>query len=120
MFRKIFFKEMKDSFRDRRTLLLTVFLPVIMMSALVFFYESMMSDGDENEIYSLAVEETANEELLALFEPIENIDLVRTEDPYETVREGNALAAVVFEENFLEQIESNQPTAVTVLGDSFS
>ena len=120
MFRKIFFKEMKDSFRDRRTLLLTVFLPVIMMSALVFFYESMMSDGDENEVYSLAVEETANEELLALFEPIENIDLVRTEDPYETVREGNALAAVVFEENFLEQIESNQPTAVTVLGDSFS
>ena len=41
MLLKIYFKEMKDSFRDRRTLLLTVLLPIIMMTGLTFFYEKL-------------------------------------------------------------------------------
>ena len=75
MLLKIYFKEMKDSFRDRRTLLLTVLLPIIMMTGLTFFYEKLIS-GNEGETYTLAVDQSLSREEKALFADNENIELV--------------------------------------------
>ncbi|GAA0306743.1 sodium transport system permease protein [Gracilibacillus halotolerans] len=120
MLRKIYWKEMKDSFRDSRTLLLTVLLPIIMMTGLVFFYEMLMTDSTEGETYRLAISDTASEEQKLIFSPIENIELIETDDVKQKVEEGKAQAAIVFEDNFSENIASQQHTTITVYGDSFS
>lgn len=44
MLSHIYKKEMIDALRDRKTILLTILVPMIMMLGLVFFYESMLSD----------------------------------------------------------------------------
>ncbi|NMH73469.1 ABC transporter permease [Bacillus sp. RO2] len=119
MLRKIYVKEMKDSFRDRRTLLLTVLLPIVMMTGLVLFYESMLSDG-EGETYSLAVNETFGTEEEALFAGIENIEFVKTADPEAVLEEGDAQAALVLEGGFLEKVEKGEEAGVTLIGNSFS
>ncbi|MEA3318746.1 MAG: ABC transporter permease subunit [Bacillota bacterium] len=119
MLRKIYVKEMKDSFRDRRTLLLTVLLPIVMMTGLVLFYESMLSDG-EGETYSLAVNETFGTEEEALFAGIENIEFVKTADPEAVLEEGDAQAALVLESGFLEKVEKGEEAGVTLIGNSFS
>ncbi|KPB06089.1 ABC transporter permease [Bacillus sp. CHD6a] len=119
MLRKIYIKEMKDSFRDRRTLLLTVLLPIVMMTGLVLFYENMLSDG-EGEIYSLAVNDTFGEQEEALFAGVENIEFVKASDPEAVLEEGEAQAALIMESGFLEKVENGEEAGVTLIGNSFS
>lgn len=119
MFRKVYIKEMKDAFRDRRTLFLTVFLPIIMMTVLTFLYEGMIS-VDEDKTYLLAVEEsiTSEEEQLISFLP--NVELVKSDNPEQVVKEGDAHAGIIFSKGFIENISNENSGTVTIIGDRAS
>ncbi|MBL4951684.1 ABC transporter permease [Neobacillus sp. YIM B02564] len=119
MLLKIYLKELKDCFRDRRTLLLTVFLPVIMMTGLTFFYEKMISDG-EGENYKLAVNESFDQQVANAFNGVKNIELVRDADPEKVLQEGDVQAALILDANFSSKIENGEKATVTIIGDSFS
>jgi sodium transport system permease protein len=119
MLRRIFLKEMKDSFRDRRTLFLIVLLPILMMSGLTFFYENMLSD-DKGDTYTLAVNQDADEEILARFSSYENVKIDKTSDPAQVVSDGDALAGLIVASDFMESVEQGGKAEVTVIGDSFS
>lgn len=120
MLRKIYWKEIKDSFRDGRTLFLTVILPVLIMTGMVFFYENIMTDSTEDKTYHLAISENATELEKSIFTPMENIELIETDDTRKLVEEGEVQAAIVFGDNFQENIENEQDTSITIIGNSFS
>lgn len=119
MLRRIFLKEMKDSFRDRRTLFLIVLLPILMMSGLTFFYENMLK-GDKGDTYTLAVNQDADEEILARFSSYENVKIEKSSDPEKMVSDGDALAGLMVAYDFMESVEQGGQAEVTVVGDSFS
>lgn len=119
MLLNIYWKEMKDSFRDRRTLLLTVFLPIIMMTGLTLFYENMVSEG-EGEEYTLAVETSISEEVIQLLAPFENINLLKSANPEEALEKGEAQGALVVSSDFSRLISSGEKAQVTLIGNSFS
>ncbi len=119
MLLNIYIKEMKDSFRDRRTLLLTVFLPIIMMTGLVLFYEKLFSDG-EGDSFTLAVSSSITAEEENIFAGFENIELIKSSNPEETVENGDAQAALLLTENFAEKIQKGEDASATIIGDSFS
>ncbi|WP_249869558.1 ABC transporter permease [Oceanobacillus saliphilus] len=119
MLRNIYIKEMKDSFRDRRTLLLTVFLPIIMMSVLTIFYESLIST-DEGQTFTLAIESSISVEEESLLTDYANIEIVKADDPAAIVREGEAQAALLLSPSFFTRIENGENASVTLIGDSFS
>jgi len=119
MLLKIYLKEIKDCFRDRRTLLLTVLLPVIMMTGLTFFYEKMISDG-EGESYKLAVNESFDRELAGIITSFKNIELVQSANPGKTLQDGKVQAALILDPNFSRTIENGEKATVTIIGDSFS
>src|SRR5690554_3838667 len=100
MLRKVYFKELKDAFRDQRTLLLTVLIPIIMMTGLVLFYEFTFFSSSEGEEYDLAISEGIGDEERTVFQEHENINLIEFADPVDAVIEGEAQAAVIFEANF--------------------
>ncbi|MFT4413942.1 ABC transporter permease [Fredinandcohnia humi] len=119
MLRKIYIKELKDSFRDRRTLLLTVLLPIIMMTGMTFFYESLISDG-EGETFNLAVQDTAAADMEQVFSGFENIELIPSSDPEAALEEGDAQAAIVVTPGFISQVQNGAEATATIIGDSFS
>ncbi|CAN7402802.1 ABC transporter permease [Rossellomorea sp. LjRoot5] len=119
MLLSIYLKELKDSFRDRRTLLLTVFLPIFMMSGLVFFYENMVSDG-EGETYALAVDSNVSKDVSQIFSGNETIELVKTDNPRKAVEEGEALVAMIVSSDFIQNINEGKQADITLIGDSFS
>lgn len=119
MLLSIYLKELKDSFRDRRTLLLTVFLPIFMMSGLVFFYENMVSGG-EGETYALAVYSNVSKDVTQIFSGNETIELVKTDDPRKAVEEGEALVAMIVSSDFIQNINEGKQADITLIGDSFS
>lgn len=116
---KIYKKEMIDSFRDKRTLLLTVLLPILMMSALTFFYESLISDG-ENETYTLAVEEGLSTGQETILGTMDNVELLRTENPEQAFIDGDVQAAIVFADNFEAEVQAGEAGNVELIGDTFS
>ncbi|TCN19916.1 ABC transporter permease [Mesobacillus foraminis] len=119
MLLKIYLKELKDCFRDRRTLFLTVLLPIVMMTGLTFFYEQLVS-GDEGETYTLAVDQSFGKEEEKILAGFDNIDIVKSSDPEKTLEDGDAAAALVLSPDFISKIESGQEASVTMVGDSFS
>lgn len=119
MLLKIYLKELKDCFRDRRTLLLTVLLPVIMMTGLTFFYEEMVSDGEE-ESYQLAVNESFDQEVEGILAGYKNIKLVKAKNPEKVLQKGDVQAALILDANFSSKIKNGQKATVTIIGDSFS
>lgn len=116
---KIYKKEMVDSFRDKRTLLLTVFLPILMMTALTFFYENMVA-GDEDEVYTLAVEETLTSNQEYLLNGVDKVELVAVENPEQEILDGEAQAAVIFEDGFDESLQNGVTGNIEIIGDTYS
>lgn len=119
MLLKIYFKEMKDCFRDRRTLLLTVFLPIIMMTGLIFFYEKMSTNG-EDEIFTLAVSSSITTKEENIFSNLKNLEIVKSSDPETIVENGDAQVALLLSENFSQSILNGEDANATIVGNSFS
>ncbi|MGG0737440.1 ABC transporter permease [Niallia taxi] len=119
MFLNIYLKELKDSFRDKRTLLLTVFLPIIMMTLLTLVYENMVSEG-EGESYQLAVAANLPEEIKASLLANSSIELVEEKNPEEALQNGEVQAALLTDDNFANLIAEKQNAELTIIGDSFS
>ncbi|MEH7345693.1 ABC transporter permease [Bacillus sp. JJ1532] len=119
MLRKIYLKELKDCFRDSRTLILTVMMPIIMMTGMTFFYEKMISN-DEGKTYTLAVDQSFGAEEESLFSGFENIEFVKSANPEEILNDGEALAALELSPNFMSSIANEEEASVTIIGNSFS
>ncbi len=119
MLLNIYLKEMKDCFRDRRTLLLTVLLPIVMMTGLTLFYENLISSGEGNT-YTLAVNDSFSSGEESFLAGYENLEIVRTSNPEEMVQEGEAHAALLLSPHFSSSIENGEEASITIIGDSFS
>lgn len=119
MLLNIYLKEIKDCFRDQRTLLLTVLLPIVMMTGLTLFYEKLVSDGGD-DTYKLAVDTSFGTDEANIFEAYKNIELVKSINPEKTVQDGDAQAALLLTPGFIHNIEHANEASVTLIGDSFS
>ncbi|MER2000179.1 MAG: ABC transporter permease subunit [Lysinibacillus sp.] len=112
-------KELKDSFRDGRTLVLTVVLPLLLMSGLVFFYENLMST-DEEEVYEVVVEQAQYEFLTTLLEGNDSLEVTVVEDVEKTLEDGKAVAGIKLPANFEAEIAAGATPSVQILGDDYS
>lgn len=109
-------KELKDSFRDSRTLLLTVLLPILLMSGLVFFYENLMSK-DEGETYKVVVEKEQFDFIKGILANNENLKVIKVQDVEKKLEKGEAAAGIVIPSDFEQQIEAGNSPKVQILGD---
>ncbi|MBS2967931.1 ABC transporter permease [Metabacillus sp. KIGAM252] len=118
MFLKIYLKEMKDSLRDRRTLLMGVFIPILVLTGLTLFYENIMADSKQT--FTLAVSSSIAKDEEQLVSGLKNVNTKSFTDPEKAVRDGDAQAAVTFDSGFVQKINSGQQANATLYGDSFS
>lgn len=104
MIGKIYLKEIKDMFRDRKTLLLSVIVPIVMISGMLLFYESMFyASEDKVEVANVAVEVGLNEEIKRVLQENAGLELLESDDPLLAAREGVARVALI-------QDRADQPT----------
>lgn len=115
----VFKKELKDTLRDRRTLILTIFLPLLMMSAMVFFYEKMMAPDEATEL-TIVTEKEDFDFVKTLLGNQKNLKLQSVDHVDNTIKEGKAVAGIIFNENFNEQIMNEKIPSVQILGDAYS
>lgn len=112
-------KELKDSLRDRRTLLLTVLLPLILMSALIFFYENLLSSHEE-ETYEIVVQDAQFNLVQKLIAQNENLHLSANDNIKEAIEEGKAVAGIILPSDFEKQLLDGATPLVQILNDTYS
>ncbi|RRN67329.1 ABC transporter permease [Peribacillus simplex] len=119
MFLDMYLKEMKEALRDRRTLILSVFLPILLLTGLTLFYESMLTT-DENETYTLAVDPSFSKDAKGLLDGFNQMEVKSFDDPIKAVQEGEAAAALQVNEGFMEKIEKGEQVTFNLSGDTYS
>lgn len=115
----IFKKELKDSFRDRRTLLLTVLLPLVLMSGMVFFYENLIA-GNEDETFAVVVNEDQLDFAQQLLAANKNVIVTGVADVGQALADGEALAGAIIPHDFEHQVAQGNTPTIQVMGDAYS
>jgi len=123
----IFLKEMKDTLRDRRTLIFMLAVPILAIPALMMFISQLMMSQITKEMERTSVIAVQGEEYL----PAEFRDLLfqsgaveikdesefETDDLTEEVLNGSIDALVVIPEAFDRAIEIESPTDIEIFYD---
>ncbi|MDM5296858.1 ABC transporter permease [Bacillus pumilus] len=115
MWKTVFKKEMTDALRDRKTLILTVLIPLLTMLGLVFFYESMIADpGDET--YTVAVNEKLPSDMNQMIKEVKHIQLETFEDPEQAVKDGEASAYLELPKDVEQKLQDQKSFVMKVHG----
>jgi len=114
----IYKKELLDSFRDRKTILLGIFIPIAMIMAMVLLFENLLLDRDA-EAYRVAIH--TDDESFTWFQTLPNIEWIRSDRPEDAVRDGTAVASVRTEPGFLAKVtRMEDPASVQLMYDQGS
>lgn len=116
---QVYLKEMKDSIRDQKTILLSVIIPMLFTIGLIFFMENMMNT-ETNEKLQVAIPPVTNEELVEWLGTANEIELVTVNDPIQSVNDGEAVAAIISEETFADDLANNNLPVVQIVADPTS
>jgi sodium transport system permease protein len=118
---RIYLKELKDALRDRKTLFLSVFVPVIMIAAMSLLYENLFFKSEEKiEETTIGISESTDEATLEWLSSLDYMKFVKTDDPLAAAEAGNVQIAMELEDSFLEKLEQGIPTVITIYADQTS
>lgn len=115
----VYKKELLDSFRDRKTILLGIFIPIAMILAMVLVFENVLLDPETDDAYRVAIE--TDDDSFEWFRTLPNIEWIRTDEPEEAVRSGTAVASVRTVPGFLAKVhEMKEAASVQLMADQGS
>jgi sodium transport system permease protein len=119
--RVVWFKEMLDTLRDRRTLWAMILGPVLIMPIFVILPQKLLQGQMETqgqEPLRLAVSGADHAPgLMAYLEESGEVALVEVDDPAEAVRNEDAAVGLVVAEGFEAAVQEERPAEVQVLAD---
>lgn len=119
----VFKKEVKDIFRDRRTWIASVLIPMLVFPLLFFFMNMGMKNMEKNMEKDIPIYiETPNQEMdiIHYLNNSQGIQVVEEEKPYESLQEGKLKLILVINEDFQEKIEKEQPASLKIIFDEVS
>ncbi|GAA0376043.1 ABC transporter permease [Bacillus horti] len=119
MIKRIYVKELKDMFRDTKTLLLSVVVPVIMISLMLFFFESMFFSENKVELSRVAVTAELNPTIKESLEQNPTIELLTVSDPMQAAVDGEARLALLTSET-ASAADANSLPNITIYADQSS
>jgi len=115
----VFMKELKDALRDRKTIVLSILLPILFNLGLLFFMEKVFMN-DEVEQVKVAVDSASDKQVTNWLEDIEELEIVSSEDPLKMVENGDAVVAISTDSDFMKQLEKGEMPEVIIQADPTS
>ncbi|MDR1117479.1 MAG: ABC transporter permease subunit [Oscillospiraceae bacterium] len=121
----IFRKEIVDIFRDRRSLLVSLILPILLYPAMFWMMGSALTGIEEQAQNSTVIVTEPGEQLAALetllshsvFAGEGGISVISNADPAGELSSGGAQIAVTFDGDGLAAIENREPASLKIMYD---
>lgn len=122
----VFKKELKDSFRDRKSVLTNIFLPLILIPLMYYFMniaiKGATKEVDENlKVGIIASEiETTNNFVKQNIVGQDNIELVNlsNDEAIEDLKDGDVNCILSFEDDFFTNISNNKSSSIKIMYNS--
>jgi len=116
-------KELKDTIRDKRTLMSSIILPLVLMPLLIIgigkFAVYEMQRSQEQVVKITFINETQAPELVDAIKKQDKIEIVKLEgDVKEAARNDKIDAGIIIPSDFKTSVEKQNPVQLQVLGDS--
>lgn len=118
----VFLKELKDIFRDRKTILMSLVIPLVIFPLLFYFMGSSMdrSAKQVEDNLTFAISDSGNSSLSQFFAGVEEVKLVESSDIREDIRTGRILAAIEIPDTFDADILAERPANLVIHYDNSS
>lgn len=118
----IFKKELKDLFRDRKTLIVGILLPLVMFP-LIYGLMGKSVDSSTKKVtdnLKIAMMDEGNSSLGQFIKSQKNINVIPSSDLKNDVQEGNAYIGIIIPANFDETMAQEKPVDLKMLVDDTS
>lgn len=115
----VYLKEMKDALRDRKTIILSVMLPILFNIAIIFFMDKVMMNETVEEVKA-AVSQTADTEVIDWIEQAEGVTVVKAKDPVQSVKDGETVVGIEVPADFMEKLHNGQSPEIVIYADQSS
>ncbi|WP_159887280.1 ABC transporter permease [Paenibacillus puerhi] len=116
----IFKKELKDSIRDRRTLMLSIFLPVLLISGMSLLYENLFFREEQEVTAKVGIAQTTDEATWQWLSSMPGVEWTKLADPQEAAVKGDVQIALELAPDFAAKLEKGTPAEVKLYADSSS
>lgn len=118
----VFKKELKDLFRDRKTLLVSILIPLIIMP-LIFFVIGKSASSNEKKVeenFKIAITGGVNSDFVGFVKNIDKIQIIDSKNPEEDVKEGKLLLALAVPDNIDSLIKDEKDAPIKIIFDNSS
>lgn len=118
----VFKKELKDLFRDRKTLLVSILIPLIIMP-LIFFVIGKSASSNEKKVeenFKIAITGGVNSDFVGFVKKIDKIQIIDSKNPEEDVKEGKLLLALAVPDNIDSLIKDEKDAPIKIIFDNSS
>lgn len=113
-------KELKDTIRDRRTLVAMVLMPMFLMPAVTIgmfkFMDKIMKDQEKQSVKIVLLGEKNSPQLTEMIKSQEKLEIVSiNKDAKEAVKEEEIDAAIIIPKDFQEKIKNQESANVNLM-----
>ncbi|WP_052220808.1 ABC transporter permease [Clostridium homopropionicum] len=118
----VFKKELRDLFRDRKTLLVSILIPLIIMP-LIFFVIGKSASSNEKKVeenFKIAITGGVNSEFVGFVKKIDKVQIIDSKNPEEDVKEGKLLLALEVPDNIDSLIKDEKDAPIKIIYDNSS
>ncbi|NLK53174.1 MAG: ABC transporter permease, partial [Syntrophomonadaceae bacterium] len=119
----VFRKEIKDIFRDKRTWIASVLIPMLVFPLLFYFMGKGMSKMEKNLQNDIAVfieTDELNADIVNYLKNGKGLKIIDADNPYSALEKGDIKAVIKIEENFQDKIDKKIPAQVKIMFDEVS
>ncbi|URZ14363.1 ABC transporter permease [Clostridium felsineum] len=118
----VFKKEIKDIFRDRKTIIFSILVPMLLLPLISFFMSNVVNKSEKNvkENLKIAIVDKGSSSLGGYLKKQKNIKIVKSNNIKSDVKDGKILVAVTIPKNFDEELKKDTNTKITLTYDNSS
>lgn len=113
----IFKKELLESLGDRKTIFLSLIIPIFLSSAFVLFYEYVFFSSESAEQVNVAINETVDIEVFTMLSEMESVRWLKVNDPQKSAIDGESLLGVVVGAGFIDNVAKGEAGTITIFSD---
>lgn len=118
----VFLKELKDTFRDKKTIISSMLIPIIIFPLLAFAIGLGSSDieKESKEPVKISVISEGNNTFFDFLKSREDVNIIKKVDPEKALEKLDIRAIVKIKEDFDKKIESGEKPEIEIIYDESS
>ncbi|WP_251861733.1 ABC transporter permease [Clostridium sp. Marseille-Q2269] len=115
-------KELLDLFRDKKTIILSILIPIILLPAMSFFIGKMGNSDEKNvqDNLKIAIEDKGNSSFFKFIKSHKNVNIVKSKNIDEGIKEGDIFLKLTIPKGFDEAISKDKNEKIELKYDNSS